>query len=382
MSLFVLVASGAWGQTVDYRQEMRDFVKAISAYARVTAPDFIVIPQNGQELLTNTGEADGTLVADYVAAIDGIGREDVFYGFEEDNVATLAEDRDYLLGFLDLAEANGIEVMVSDYCWTESFVDESYAENAQRNYISFAADKRELTTIPPRPGVPFNENASNVGNLSQAKNFLYLINPEEFSSREVFLNRLQQTNFDLLLIDPFVHDQSDGAQLSQADVASLRTKENGSTRLVIAYLSIGEAEDFRYYWDSAFNQNPPDWLTEENLNFPGDFKVRYWVQEWQDIIFGNDQSFMAKIVAAGFDGVYLDIIDAFEFFEERQEGVGEDGGGAGCSSVGVVSGRGGAAGDALVAGLALAALLFSAMKDRVGGQKRLSRRSRTAAGVR
>jgi len=43
--------------------------------------------------------------------------------------------------------------------------------------------------------------------------------------------------------------------------------------------------------------------------------VRYWVAAWQDIVYGNDNSYLKKIRDAGFDGVYLDIIDAFEYFE-------------------------------------------------------------------
>lgn len=35
---------------------------------------------------------------------------------------------------------------------------------------------------------------------------------------------------------------------------------------------------------------------------------------WQAIIYGNDNSYLKKIIDAGFDGVYLDIIDAFEYF--------------------------------------------------------------------
>lgn len=37
---------------------------------------------------------------------------------------------------------------------------------------------------------------------------------------------------------------------------------------------------------------------------------------WQTIIYGQEDSYVARIVGAGFDGIYLDIIDAFEFFEE------------------------------------------------------------------
>ena len=36
------------------------------------------------------------------------------------------------------------------------------------------------------------------------------------------------------------------------------------------------------------------------------------------IIFGNDESYLHKIIDSGFDGVYLDIIDAFEFFEVKK----------------------------------------------------------------
>jgi cysteinyl-tRNA synthetase len=39
------------------------------------------------------------------------------------------------------------------------------------------------------------------------------------------------------------------------------------------------------------------------------------MKEWQDIIFGDADGYLDRIMNAGFDGVYLDIIDAFEYFE-------------------------------------------------------------------
>ena len=80
-------------------------------------------------------------------------------------------------------------------------------------------------------------------------------------------------------------------------------------------MSIGEAEDYRYYWQADWSTNPPSWIEEENPDWEGNYIVKYWEQEWQDIIYGNDNSYLKKIVDAGFDGVYLDIIDAFEYFE-------------------------------------------------------------------
>ena len=40
------------------------------------------------------------------------------------------------------------------------------------------------------------------------------------------------------------------------------------------------------------------------------------VPQWQNIIYGNESSYLTKISDAGFDGVYLDIIDAFEYYEK------------------------------------------------------------------
>jgi len=60
----------------------------------------------------------------------------------------------------------------------------------------------------------------------------------------------------------------------------------------------------------------PAWLLSENPNWPGNHKVYCWDPEWQTIIYGNRDSYLVKILAAGFDGVYLDLIDAFEYFEQ------------------------------------------------------------------
>jgi cysteinyl-tRNA synthetase len=36
------------------------------------------------------------------------------------------------------------------------------------------------------------------------------------------------------------------------------------------------------------------------------------------VLFGSDDAYLDRILAAGFDGAYLDIIDAFEYFEENE----------------------------------------------------------------
>lgn len=295
----------------DYRKSMRSLVIRIAQQARSVDPDFIVIPQNGQELITQNGEADGPLAADYLAAIDGQGREDLFYGYTADNVATPPADRDYLLEFLEREEAEGVQVLVIDYASSPARVDNSYTQNAARGFISFAANHRDLDTIPPRPAVPAGVNADDINNLAQAHNFLYLLDAGGFDSRADYLDTLAATNYDAFVIDAFYDD----AALTADEVAALQTKANGGRRLVIAYMSIGEAEDYRYYWQAGWQAGSPAWLDTENPDWAGNYKVRYWEQGWQDLILSGPDAYLNRITAAGFDGVYLDLIDAFEYFE-------------------------------------------------------------------
>ncbi|NOZ03482.1 MAG: hypothetical protein GXO92_02615 [FCB group bacterium] len=296
---------------LDYRQSMRIFIQNISYYAKAGNPDFIIIPQNGQELLTENGDTTAPLVSFYVYAIDGQGREDLFYGYDGDNTPTPLSEREDMLKLLDLAENNGVEVLAIDYCSTPSKMDDSYSQNANRGYISFAADHRELDNIPDYPSAPYMENNLDVANLSEARNFLYLINPVAYNSKTSFLEAIQATNYDLIIIDLFYDED----MLTPEDVLSLKTKKNGGKRLVIAYMSIGEAEDYRYYWQADWSTAPPSWLGEENPDWPGNYKVHYWNSQWQALIYGDSTAYLDRIIAAGFDGVYLDIVDAFEYFE-------------------------------------------------------------------
>jgi len=298
--------------TMTYRQDMRDFVEAISAYAKTQNAGFLIIPQNGQEIMTLDGESDGAVASDYLAAIDGMGREDLFYGYDNDDQATPAAERAYLLGFTDLAVLQGLTVLVTDYCSTLANVDDSYAQSAARGYVAFAADDRELRTIPSYPSPVHNVNFTAVESLPDARNFLYLLNNEAFGTRQAFLTALDATAYDLFIIDLYAPD---GVAFTASEIGQLQTKPNGMRRLVLCYISVGEAEDYRDYWQSGWDTNPPEWIVAENPDWPGNYKVAYWDPAWQAIIFGSQDAYLDRVLDAGFDGAYLDIIDAFEYFE-------------------------------------------------------------------
>ncbi len=294
----------------DYRREMRDFVINISKEARSVKKDFIVIPQNGIQLITDDGETDGKLAEDYLAAIDGHGQEELFFGYDgADDVATPQDITAELLPFLRLSKGHGKTILLTDYCSKAKNFLSSYEQAVKEGFIEQVAFSRELDSFPP--GHPYLENNSDIAKLSEVQNFLYLINSHKYSRVE-FLAALAATNFDLIIIDLF---DRDGVAFTKDDIAILKTKADGGKRLVIAYMSIGEAEDYRYYWDESWKEEPPSWLEKENSAWAGNYKVRYWDRAWQKIIFKGEGSYLSRIMAAGFDGVYLDIIDAFEYFE-------------------------------------------------------------------
>lgn len=297
---------------LDFKQEMRDFVIGISQYAKTTKPDFLIIPQNGIELVTNDGTQTGLPNTVYLAAIDGNGQEDLFYGYDNDDQATPSSISNYLKAYLDISKVDGNKILVTDYCSTHSKMDDSYTQNHNSDYLSFAADQRNLNDIPAYPNPIHEENNSTITTFVGVKNFLYLINPENFSTKTAYINAVTATNYDLLIMDLYFND---GTEFSQAEINQLKNKANGGKRLVISYMSIGEAENYRYYWKSSWVIKKPNWMDGENPNWPGNYKVRYWDQSWKDIIYGNDNSYLKKILDAGFDGVYLDIIDAFEYYE-------------------------------------------------------------------
>ena len=297
-------------QCDDYQQAMRDFVVRISQTAKSENPNFVIIPQNGIELITTGETANSALARDYLAAIDGHGQEDLFYGYSSDETPTPSSETNYLLSYLRRSHNEGKTIFVTDYCSQNQHISDSYARCDAEGFVAFPAPHRSLNVIPTNS--IHNENNDTIRKLSEVRNFLYLINPENYNTKQKFIDAVRATNYDLLIMDMFL--DGDNA-FTKDEVESLRQKANGGKRLVICYMSIGEAEDYRYYWNSAWSSNPPAWLAKENPDWDGNYKVRYWNAEWQAIICASRDSYLQRILNAGFDGAYLDIVDAYEYFE-------------------------------------------------------------------
>ncbi len=304
------LSSAAHADSINYRQAMRDFVISISNYARAEKTAFIVIPQNGMALITSDGEPSSPVVTDYANAIDGTGIESLFYGYPRGTRKTPQHAQAPMLALANTFKASGKTVLVTDYCANRKSIDASYSNNNSNGFIS-TATKVKLTRIPKYPEQPYNANTRDINQLSDASNFLYLINPAKYHSKEELLTVISNTDFDVVIMDLFFNEEA----LTKTDIDQLKTKHSGGRRLVISYMSIGEAEDYRYYWNPDWKKNRPEWLKTLNKRWAGNYEVEYWHPEWQAIIYGSENAYLDKILHADFDGVYLDIIDGYEYFE-------------------------------------------------------------------
>jgi cysteinyl-tRNA synthetase len=302
---------------IDYRAEMRAFVQKINMRGEQLKPGFLVVPQNGEALLTTDGTPAGTPETNFINAIDGFGREELLYGYNNvDDELTPAEEKTNWEEMCSLGNSLGKKILVTDYCFTPSKMDDSYSRNAALGFISFAASSRELDNVPAYPASPFNMNTDSVDGLN-GRNFLYLINPEKFADKESYLRALEQSHYDIILIDLYWTGGDEPEALTATEVARLRTKPGGGTRTLLCYMSIGQAESYRYYWSPLWNAQPPAFIVGEDQSWIDNFYVNYWDANWQDVICGSGDSYLKRITDAGFDGVYLDLVNAYEFFEER-----------------------------------------------------------------
>ena len=145
--------------------------------------------------------------------------------------------------------------------------------------------------------------------------FAYVLQAERLArQRAEAVQMLASCDRDLIVLDAAFSSEG---EWTATELETIRRGKPG--RKVVAYLSIGEAEDYRPYWQKGWDAdrdgNPdagaPSFLSTENPDWKGNYRVRYWQPAWQQIMLPA----VEKIVSQGFDGIYLDIVDAFEFYE-------------------------------------------------------------------
>lgn len=283
---------------IEPMEKMRELIVEIAS----RDSEKLIILQNGSEIYYD----DGVLNEEFLQYIDGAGQESFLFGSGGVvDKKTPKEDREYLLNNLVPLEEKGKKILTINYSKNRKNRKEIEKINKKYGFVGesikdFSADSFNL---------PIKEfNLDEVRSLDEVKNFLYLLNPSKFNSKDEYLRALKSSEYDLLIIEPTLN----GSFFTKDEIEQLKYKKNGSRRLVIAYFSIGEAEDYRFYWEKSWSKKLPDWIAEENENWEGNYIVKYWSKEWQEIV----KEYQRRLESIGVDGYYLDTIDSFQYFED------------------------------------------------------------------
>ena len=132
--------------------------------------------------------------------------------------------------------------------------------------------------------------------------------PREYNSWHYQLQNAQYSNLNKLSVEALVVDFED-AKLTPTDISDLRSNH----KVIFSYLSIGAAENYRSYWQSDWRVGYPSFIDEEIPDWKGNFIVHYWDPDWQSIMLSKVQ----EIAHDGYDGIYLDMIDSYYYYETK-----------------------------------------------------------------
>jgi cysteinyl-tRNA synthetase len=153
--------------------------------------------------------------------------------------------------------------------------------------------------------------------LHAAQHFMYQI--QELDSPGA-VAALAATHYDALVVEPTKSNKGSEDFDLAGMVSTLKASADsqGGQKLVIAYVDIGEAEDYRTYWQADWvpptvtQRGVPDFLiTADPDGWSGDYPVAFWDARWQAIIVDDADSVLRMVLSAGFDGIYMDWVEAY-----------------------------------------------------------------------
>ena len=138
---------------------------------------------------------------------------------------------------------------------------------------------------------------------------------------------LKACEYDLLVLDysvdgngPPRNGSETSGEFTTDQISAI--KAGGGGKILLSYLSIGEAENYRFYWQDGVDgrddwfSSPPSWIASATEGGPDNFHVEYWRPEWREILWndvaGPTRGYLNRIIDAGFDGVYFDRVDDYD----------------------------------------------------------------------
>lgn len=165
---------------------------------------------------------------------------------------------------------------------------------------------------PRADGAAAKENRR--ARLAAARTWMYQL---QGLDEDGAVDALAASPYPLLVLEPG-QNFSEYAYDTTAMVKALRHHPAGGERLLLAYVDIGQAEDYRDYWASdwtaptATEPGSPDFLVSVDPDgWSGNYPVAFWRDEWKALWLGHD-GIVAQLAQLGFDGIYLDWVEAYD----------------------------------------------------------------------
>jgi cysteinyl-tRNA synthetase, unknown class len=186
---------------------------------------------------------------------------------------------------------------------------EQALDRADRDKVlTFAAvNDAKLDIIPTLR--PRHENAEPVDGINKLKTWLPNSRGDRYGSKEEWISALGRTNYDAVVVDVGWRGQD---LFTKADIARLKYKALGTPRLVMAEMPMGRAFDWRWYWHKDWVAGKPSFLFAVDRSEPGAFIIDPMSPQWLEIL----GKYVAGLMDLGFDGVMMDDIDTYLWFED------------------------------------------------------------------
>ncbi len=159
-------------------------------------------------------------------------------------------------------------------------------------------------------------------NRAQIQAQLAEVSSWQYQLSDVEIAQVAASDYDLF-VTGYAHTGSGQAVWTPADVAALQSRPDGAQRIVLAYMSVGQAANNQFYWQEQWVADAPAWLLQHESEACAQpelcqYRVRYWEEDWQRLIISAPDSYLNRIIDAGFDGVYIDFVDAHQYFEDTE----------------------------------------------------------------
>jgi hypothetical protein len=235
-------------------------------------------------------------------------KEELRKATEVRRLAAREERQRRMVYAVDALRKQGRTILSIEDCASQKDVDAAFKGAERDRVLAYAAaNDTSLARLPK--GHPRNENALPVTTITGARNWLPLLRADRFGNKAEWVMAMAGTNHDALLID-VAHRGSD--PLTKDDIKKMRFKELGSPRLMLAVLPIGKAYDWRWYWQRGWEAGNPPFLFAVDGDEPGSFVADVMNPQWKELL----GKYIAGIIDLGFDGVVLDDLDTYLWFED------------------------------------------------------------------